>query len=162
MFHPYHIFWKGDVVMATKEELFKEEYGDVPLESMPVDPDNPTFDSLLGALKAVYSGEMELSVLEKYHRELSRQLEVSRKNITGINIPEEFKEIATPQMEMSIGALDIVQMTMDLLGAYIDDPTKEKMADCLVSLLNSQSVMRQLNQILDDNIKKMIENNDEE
>ena len=73
------------------EDEIKERYGDTPLVSGPVDPDNPTFDSLLGALKAVYTGERGMDILVKYHHGLSKQIEDSKTYITNMKPPDEFK-----------------------------------------------------------------------
>ncbi|MCD4784543.1 MAG: hypothetical protein K8T10_12040 [Candidatus Eremiobacteraeota bacterium] len=133
----------------TIEEKLKERYGDTPLVSAPVDPDNPAFDSLLGALKAVHTGEMEMEVLVKYHRELSKQLEESRKDLESMKVADEAGEVK----DLSIGSLDIVRVTMGLIGDYIEDPTDEKMADCVDSLLTSISITEYVRNLLDENIQ---------
>jgi len=140
-------------VSSSPEDNIREMYGDVSLESAPVDPENPTFNSLLGALKAVHTGEMEMAVLEKYHEGLSKQLEQSIKNIESMEIPEGYKEITEEQMRLSRGSLDMVQMMLDHMEKYIDEPCMENMAPCVQLHMDCQSVMRQLTQLLDENIR---------
>jgi hypothetical protein len=137
----------------ASEDPIKERYGEISMESGPVDPENPTFASLLGALKAVATGEMEMDVLIKYHDGLSMQLDDSRESIENMPIPEEFKEIATENKNVAIGSLDIIQIMLDLLEKYIQEPSKENLGACVDSLLNCQSVMRDMNTMLDQNIK---------
>jgi len=135
-----------------KEKEIKAKYGDVSLESAPVNPDNPTFDSLLGALSGVYSGEFGIDVLIKYHKSLSMQLEDSKKAIQSIEIPEQFKDIAKEQMDIVMGSLDIIQIVLDLIAEYIESPSPDKMADCVEALLNAQHNMKQIENMLDINI----------
>jgi hypothetical protein len=138
-----------------KENLIRDQYGYVVLESGPVDPDKPAFDSLLGALKDAYYGNCGMDVLVKYHKELSKQLEQSRHSIKKMDeeTPEEYKDIVKDQHSMSLGAIDIVQSTLDLLDKYINSPTKDNMATCVESLLNSQRIMKGVHDLLDENIR---------
>jgi len=122
-------------VSSSPEDKIRELYGEVSLESSPVDPENPTFNSLLGALKAVHTGEMEMHVLEKYHEGLSKQLEQSIKNMESMEIPEGYKEITEEQIRLGRGSLDMVQMMLDLLEKYIEEPCMENMAKGIFALL---------------------------
>lgn len=139
-----------------KEALIREKYGYAVMESGPVDPDNPTFDSLLGVMKDVYYGNCEMDILVKYHKGLSKQLEDSRQFLTKMDkeTPEEYKEMVKEQHNISLGAIDIVQSTLDLLDSYIKNPSKELMATCVESLLNSQRIMKGVHDMLDENINK--------
>jgi len=123
---------------------------DMPMTSGPVDPENPTFDSLLGALKACHEGEMGMDVLEKYHVELSRQLEESREYFKNMEITEVIQETR----DMCLGSLGIVKITMDTLKAYIEKPAPETLGACVQSLLNSRAAMKYVHDILDENIKQ--------
>jgi hypothetical protein len=160
-----------------KEALIKEKYGYTILESGPVDPDNPTFDSLLGVMKDVYYGNCEIDILIKYHKGLSKQLENSReflKKMSGRTkkeyeemvkdldnpSPVELKELyianekVKDQYNISLGSIDIVQGTLDLLDSYIKNPSKELMATCVESLLHSQRIMKGVHDMLDENINQ--------
>ncbi|MEQ8170902.1 MAG: hypothetical protein ABRQ38_18580 [Candidatus Eremiobacterota bacterium] len=139
-----------------KEALIKEKYGYAVLESGPVDPDNPTFASLLGAMKEVYEGKCGMDVLVKYHEGLSKQIENSREFLkkTDKETPEEYKALVEEQHRISLGALDIVQGTLDLIDSYIKNPSKELMATCVESLLNSQRIMKGVHDMLDENINR--------
>lgn len=134
---------------ATMKKI-REEYGDEPLVSAPVDPENPSFDSLLGALRAVHTGEMHMDVLVRYHDELNRQLAESREFYENMEVDEYSREVR----DLSLGSVNIIQITLNLLEEYIDDPTEEKMADCLDSLLTSRSINQYVHDVLDENIKK--------
>lgn len=138
---------------SSGEDRIREEYGEVCLESDPVNPDNPTFSSLLGALKAVHTGEMGMDVLKKYHLSLDEQLDVSRENIENLESPPDYKEQVEEQKQIALGAIDMVQITLDLVKNYIQEPTGEKMAFCVDSLLKSQGFINVLNRILDENIR---------
>lgn len=134
-------------------ELVKERYGDVSLESAPVDPANPSFASLLSAMKEVHTGALPLEVLERYHHQLSRQLADSKQSIAATPVPEEHGQAVSDQIKISLGALDIVQAMLDLLERYIQWPSQEQMAACVDALLNCQGVLAGLNQVLDENIR---------
>ncbi|MCD4782543.1 MAG: hypothetical protein K8T10_01800 [Candidatus Eremiobacteraeota bacterium] len=133
---------------SIKEEIIRE-YGDLPLTSAPVDPENPSFDSLLGALKAVYTGEMNEEVLVKYHRELTGQLDESLHFIENMEISDETIETR----DKCIGAINIVRITMDLLDDYKNNPSPEAMGQLVESLLTSRAVMKYIHKMLDGNIK---------
>jgi hypothetical protein len=130
------------------EQEIREKYGDLPLTSDPVNPDNPTFSSLLGALKAVHSGEMGMEVLAKYHQELTKQLKENRKELDEMEVHESSKEMK----DISRGSLDIVQVTMDLIEGYISEPTDDNMAKCIDSFLTSRSITEYVRNMLDKNI----------
>ncbi|HPZ07695.1 MAG TPA: hypothetical protein PL110_06255 [Candidatus Eremiobacteraeota bacterium] len=152
----------------SSEEQIKEKYGNVSLESAPVDPNNPTFDSLLGALKEVFSGNSSMDVLVKYHKGLSKQLEDSKKALENIEteevdgVSEEYKKTAKEQRDISLGALTITRSTLDLLKVYIDHPSRENMANCIDSLLTTQRIMKGVHDMLNETIKQAIEEFKEE
>lgn len=131
------------------QEQIMEKYGSEPLVSAPVDPDNPAFDSLLGALKEVHTGTRSMDVLVKYHTELSKQLDESREFIKAMEDREETRDTR----DISIGSLNILQVTMNLIADYIKNPTNENMADCLESFLTSRGIMNYVHEMLDENIR---------
>ena len=122
---------------------------DISMTSSPVDPDNPGFDSLLGALKAVHEGEMEMEGLRKYHVGLQSQLNNSRDFIANMEIHDETRQTR----DMALGALGITQLMLDLLQKYIDDPNPNTLAACVQSLLDSRAAMANIHYLLDKNIK---------
>ena len=120
-----------------QEALIKENYGNVAIESEAVETDNPTFNYLLGALKDAYYGKRDMmDVLITYHKVLSKQLYDSRNSIKKMDkeTPEEYKDLVKEQHNISLGAIDIVRITLDLLDTYIKSPTKKNMATCVESL----------------------------
>ncbi len=122
---------------------------DLNMMSAPVDPDNPGFDSLLGALKAFHEGQMDMDGLKKYHTGLQSQLNNSRYFITGMEIHAETKNTR----DMALGALGITQMMLDMLKNYIDDPNPNTLAACVQSLLDSRAAMANIHYLLDKNIQ---------
>jgi hypothetical protein len=144
---------RKSVAEYPNRDLIEERYGEISLSSDPVDPENPSFSSLLGALKAVHTGEMRMEVLQKYHTVLSVQLDESRRAIEDLEIPVELEEAARDQMNMARGALDIVRVALDMVKKYIGAPSNEAMADCLEALFSAQRVIASLNVVLDRNIQ---------
>ena len=136
------------------EEKIKQIYGNVSLSSGPVDPNNPTFDSLLGALKAVSSEEMPMDVLVKYHKGLSRQLSASRKSIEAMPVPDEFEDVVSEQRKMTLASLDVTQTMLDFLEIYIKAPSKENLAFCVERLLNCQNLVNTVHGLLNKNIEE--------
>lgn len=122
---------------------------DIPMTSAPVDPENPGFDSLLGALKAVHEGEMGIDGLKKYHTGLQNQLNDSRDFISGMEIHRETGETR----DLALGALGITQMMLDFLQNYIDDPNPDTLAACVQALLDSRAAMANIHYLLDKNIE---------
>ncbi|MGV8122137.1 MAG: hypothetical protein AB2L14_20440 [Candidatus Xenobiia bacterium LiM19] len=133
----------------TGENRVKELYGDVPLTSGPVDPDNPTFDSLLGALEAVHKGLQPMNTLSAYHRGLSSQLTAQKAAMEEHKKNQGDNEAAASQVQMAIAALDMVQMTLDSLERYIAAPSQEQMAETLHLLLQSMGHVRNMHAMLD-------------
>lgn len=125
------------------------DYGEIPLISAPVDPDHPTFNSLLGALKAVHTGEMGMDVLVKYHSALSQQLAESRKSIEEMDVSEGVREARN----LSLGAIAMTQVALDMIEKYIQEPSQDRMADCLQSLLDAMAATSYASGKLDENIK---------
>lgn len=123
---------------------------DLDMTSGPVDPDNPEFNSLMSALKAVHEGTMGMEVLVKYHTGLQQQLNNSRSFIEGMSIHEETKQTR----DMALGALGITQMMLDLLQKYIDNPNPATLGACVQSLLDSIAAMANIHYLLDKNIRE--------
>lgn len=122
------------------------------LTSGPVDPQNPTFDSLLGALKAAHEGELDSDGLRAYHDGLRKMVRESRAAIEALDVPEEFVE-ARNQTRTSLGGLDILELTLDQVQRYLEEPGDQQMAACVNSLLYSVGMMEELHERLAANIK---------
>lgn len=122
---------------------------DITMTSSPVDPNNPGFDSLLGALKAVHEGKLGMQGLRKYHVGLQDQLNNSRDFIRDMEIHDETRETR----DMAMGAIAVTQIMLDLLQKYIDDPNPSTLAACVQSLLDSRAAMANIHYLLDRNIK---------
>ncbi len=116
--------------------------------SGPVDVQNPTFGSLLSALKAFHEGDEELETLKTYHRVLSRQLKESRQNIREMEIHEGTEDTRN----LSLGALLLLDETLARLGEYIEAPGPETLGLCVESLLNSRGAVTFVGRMLDANI----------
>lgn len=138
---------------TMEDEKIIADIDDNSMKSNPVNLENPGFDSLLSALKAVHTGEMGMDVLRRYHEGLTALLDSSRDDVASMEVPEQFKELIDAQMRMTFAALDIVRVTLDFLRRYIDTPSDEAMAQCIDSFMNSQSVMASLNAMLDANAR---------
>jgi len=133
----------------TGENRVKGIYGDIPLTSGPVDPDNPTFDSLLGALEAVHKGLQPMSTLSAYHRGLLSQLTAQKAAMEEHKRNQGDNETAISQVQMAIATLDMVQMMLDSLERYIAAPSQEQMAETLHLLLQSMGHVRNIHAMLD-------------
>lgn len=66
----------GFVQDVDSEEYFSADLPDVDFDQ-PIDPDNPGFGSLLPALRAVRSGQLEVDVLDAYVEGLGPRLEAT-------------------------------------------------------------------------------------
>ena len=124
---------------------------DLTMTSAPVDPENPGFDSLLGALKGFHEGEYGKDVLEKYHTSLQSHLNESKSFIQDMEIHEETRETR----DKALGSLGMVQMMLDSLKAYIESPNPDTLASCVQSLLDARASAAYVHSILDENIKAM-------
>ncbi len=133
----------------TGESRIREQYGDVPLTSGPVDPDHPTFDSLLGALEAVHKGLKPMGVLIAYHSGLSSQLTEQKGAMEEHKKKQGDNEAAASQVQMAIAALDLVQMMLDSVERYIQAPSQQQMAETLHLLLQSMGHVRNIHAMLD-------------
>lgn len=122
---------------------------DSAMMSAPVDLDNPGFDSLLSALKAVHTGEMGMDVLRRYHAALTSQIEASRRAILDLPIPEGLESLDSEQRNMALSGLAVVNALLDQLAAYITQPSQENVAACVQLLLQSQRLMEDLRAWLD-------------
>lgn len=122
---------------------------DPSMMSAPVNVENPGFDSLLSALKAVHTGEMGMDVLRRYHSALSAQLETSRQHILNIPVPEGFEGLDTDQRNMTLGALAVTRAMLDQVARYVDAPTQENVAGCVDLLLQSQRMTNDVRNWLD-------------
>lgn len=138
----------------TQAEELRARYGDVNVMSAPVDPENPGFDSLLGALKAVHMGEMGMDVLVRYHEVLMQQVAASRATITSLPEPEGMEGMAADQVALALSSLSLVQAMLDSVALYIENPSQERVAVCVDRLLQSQRIVRDLNAFLDDRIRE--------
>ena len=138
----------------TQAEELRARYGDINPMSAPVDPDNPGFDSLLGALKAVHTGEMGMDVLVRYLEALSAQLATSRQAITSLPEPEGMEGLASDQVAMALSSLAMVQAMLDALARYIEQPSQQAVAVCVDRLLQSQRILRDVTAFLDKRIRE--------
>jgi hypothetical protein len=130
------------------EDILTGEPVDCDYTSGPVDTANPGFDSLLSALKAFHEGQVGLDVLRIYHRELSRKLDESARNIEAMKVRDEAAEIKN----LSLGALTYTRDAIDRLKDYIDNPGPDTLGQCVDSFLRSRGAVTFVNRKLDENI----------
>lgn len=138
----------------TREQELRARYGDVNVMSAEVNPENPGFDSLLGALKAVHTGEMGMDVLVRYHEALGEQLAASRDTITHLPEPEGMEGVAADQVALALSSLAMVQAMLDALARYIEEPSQERVGIVVDRLLQSQRIIRDVNAFLDQRIRE--------
>lgn len=122
---------------------------DPSMMSAPVNLENPGFDSLLSALKAVHTGEMGMDVLHRYHPALKSQLEASRQHILSIPEPAGFEGLDRDQRNTALGSLAVVGALLDQLARYIDAPTQENVGACVDLVLQSQRMTNDVRKWLD-------------
>jgi hypothetical protein len=122
-------------------------------QSAPVDLDNPSFASLLSALKEVHEGKLPPEVLLTYQHALNAELAESRAGIESLQAPPDADEALIQAVEdqkrMTDTALGMSQLVVDSLGEYVIDPTQERMAACVQLFVQAQHVMGQLHELLD-------------
>jgi len=131
----------------------RARYGDIETRSAPANPDDPGFDSLLDALRAVHTGELPMDVLVRYHDALGAQLAASRSAILAIEHPPEFRDVAEAQTRIVVGGLDVMGTVLHFLQRYIDEPTADNVGAVVDMLLQAQRVMRDVNTHLDEAAK---------
>jgi hypothetical protein len=117
-------------------------YGAFPLTSAPVDPEHPTFDSLLGALEAVHRGTMGMNVLESYHVSLSVQLQGAKAKVAGRATEGDSIDLRISGHQMAATVLDLVQAMLESVDEYIQAPNDERMASVLNLLMQCMGYMK--------------------
>jgi len=135
--------------MKEHDGAIGEIYGDVPLTSEPVDPEHPTFDSLLGALEGVHRGALAMNVLQAYHQSLSKQLQDSKAKVASLQAPVDTSAPELTGQRMAVTVLDLVAAMLDSVDEYIRNPGQETMASTLNLLLQCMGYMHTLNSLLD-------------
>lgn len=130
----------------------KEIYGDVSLESLPLDIENPEFGSLLGALKSLHTNEISKEDFLKYFNGLYEGLLSSRKIFE--EMPDEQKDDV---VLMTVGGFSMAIAVLDVVKMFIDNPTDENLANAIDAYLRCQPVFSDLNDIYD-NIKGVGDN----
>ncbi len=122
-------------------------------QSAPVDLQNPSFASLLSALKEVHEGKHPPEILLTYQQALNAELAESRTGIEGLQAPPDADEATVQAIEdqkrMTDTALGMCQLVVDSLGEYVVNPSNEKMAQCVDYFLKAQTIMGQLHEYLD-------------
>lgn len=122
-------------------------------QSAPVDLENPSFASLLSALKEVHEGKLPPEALLTYQRALNAELIDSRAGIEALAAPAEAEDWVVQAIEdqkrMTDTALSMSQLVVDSLGEYVRDPGEESMGRCVQLFVQAQTIMGQLNDYLD-------------
>ncbi len=129
--------------MSDLNSKIKEQYGDVSLESAPIDPENPAFNSLLSALEAVHTGKADISLLEKYYTALSAQIRESRESLRAKKNDEN-----ADRVEIAIAAIELTDAMLDMVKNYIAKPTPENMAIAVSQLLQCMGFINNVSDIL--------------
>jgi len=123
---------------------------DLTYMSAPADENNPGFESLLSAMKAVHQGEADISLLRKYHSVLTSQIDQSRNEILGMEVSESTRDTKN----MSLGAINIVSFMLDSIKIYLDTPTPENMGMCVNAYLDARGAVEYVHKVLDKNIEE--------
>jgi len=113
-------------------DVLHDRYGDDALMSAPVDPDHPSFSSLLSALEAVHHGRVGSGVLRRYHDVLSAEVSESRASIEG-----EFAE-DEEERQVALSALEVTEALLDAIDEYLQAPGDETMAFCVAMYLEAR------------------------
>lgn len=127
------------------ENEIRNIYGNVSLNSAPVDPENPDFSSLLGALEEVYNQKQPMEVLVKYYEVLNAKNDENRNNLTEIlkqNPPN------ADQFRISMATLDIIAVMLAAVKKYTEEPTIENMGEAVNLLLVSMDKVNKVNEFL--------------
>lgn len=123
-------------------------------QSAPVDLQNPSFASLLSALKEVHEGKLPPEALLTYQHALNAELADSRAGIESLQAPpgadESLLQAVEDQKRMTDTALGLSQLVVDSLGQYVVNPSPESMAQCVQLFVQAQHVMGQLHEYLDE------------
>ncbi len=111
-----------------QEQAIKSIYGDVSLTSAPVDPENPGFDSLLGALEAVHNKTQPLEILDKYYAALSESNNAKKDELREAlkSAPEN-----ADKLKIILTTLDLVTVLLESVKTYSKDPNIENMGECV-------------------------------
>ncbi|MCE1248393.1 MAG: hypothetical protein LWY06_17265 [Firmicutes bacterium] len=132
---------------------------DLTYMSAPADANNPGFESLLSAMKAVHQGEADISLLQVYHDALTEQINDSRNEILDMEVSETTKDTKN----MSLGAINIVSFMLDSIKIYLDSPSPENMGICVNAYLDARGAVEYVHKVLDANIEEAgIEEEEEE
>lgn len=118
--------------MSDSAERIKAQYGNVSLESAPVNAENPGFDSLLSALEAVHTGKEDKSLLQKYYTAL-----VAQNNESINHLKEILNDENIDKINIALTAMGMVGIMLDTIPDYIAEPTDEKMGITVSLLLNA-------------------------
>ncbi len=127
------------------ENEIKNMYGNVSLQSAPVDPENPDFSSLLGALEEVYNQKQPMEVLVKYYDVLNARNDEQRHNLAvylAQNPPN------ADQFKISMATLDIIAVMLAAVKKYTEEPTIENMGEAVNLLLISMDKVNKVQEFL--------------
>jgi len=120
--------------MSDSEQKIRDQFGDVSLQSAPVNAENPGFDSLLSALEAVHTGKEDRSLLNRYYEVLKAQNNESKADLTAMKT-EENKDM----INIAMTSLDLVDIMLDTIPEYLTEPTDENMAKTVSLLLTTMN-----------------------
>ncbi|HEY3998313.1 MAG TPA: hypothetical protein VGO93_05575 [Candidatus Xenobia bacterium] len=102
--------------------------------SRPFDLENPTFDSLLDLLRAVYQGQMPPYALMVYYEALTKERdeqEAECRKLMGAH-PD------NPGPRLVFGALAVVRGSLEMLPRYVEEPTPPRMKACIDMLMEAR------------------------
>ena len=120
--------------MSDSEQKIRDQFGDVSLQSAPVNAENPGFDSLLSALEAVHTGKEDRSLLNRYYEVLKAQNNESKADLTAMKT-EENKDM----INIAMTSLDLLDIMLDTIPEYLTEPTDENMAKTVSLLLTTMN-----------------------
>ena len=118
--------------MSDAAEKIKAQYGNVSLDSAPVNAEDPGFDSLLSALEAVHTGKEDKSLLQTYYTALKEKNNESRNHLK-----EMLNEDNRDKISIALTTMDMVDIMLDTIPDYLDNSTDDKMAITLGLLMTT-------------------------
>ncbi len=114
-------------------------------QSAPVDVANPSFASLLDAMRVVHEGTMPVTVLSLYHAELLRQwrqwdtMVQSRLAVEPDNA----------ELRVQLAPIGANKILLEHLQAYVASPSQERMTRCVESYLMARRMTEQVRAAID-------------
>ncbi len=126
------------------ENEIKNIYGNVSLNSAPIDVENPDYNSLLGAMEAVYNQREPMDVLIRYYEVLNARNEEGKHSLAMILA----QDPTNSELRITMSTLDILSVMLGAVKKYTEEPTLENMGEAVNLLLISMDKVNKVNEFL--------------